>query len=249
MPSTFKRLGQSELLPRYIFAESLYARRRVLEIGAVASTLGRVGALPRHARRARGGGGRQRPAPRCRRRSRARGRPQPALPPHVFDDFEAGSFDLVMVADLAPYVRAPELLEELARLVGPRRLPDGRPAQPGRALPLQRHATPTSPSAPPTYGQLLDALTPHFSSIEVATQTPGARLPARLRARRGPAGRRLARRAGRGRLLRGAGRQRAGAQLRPHLGAAAARAARLHRRQARGRRQPRPRTGRSAAIA
>jgi predicted nicotinamide N-methyase len=40
MSGTFKLLGQSELLPRYIFAESLFARRRVLEIGAVASTLG-----------------------------------------------------------------------------------------------------------------------------------------------------------------------------------------------------------------
>ena len=29
LATTFKRLGQSELLPRYIFAESLYARRRI----------------------------------------------------------------------------------------------------------------------------------------------------------------------------------------------------------------------------
>ena len=40
MPGTFRRLGQSELIPRYIFAESFFARRRVLEIGAVASTQG-----------------------------------------------------------------------------------------------------------------------------------------------------------------------------------------------------------------
>src|SRR5262249_57977799 len=37
---TFRRLGVSELLPRYIFAESLFVRRRVLEVGAVAATGG-----------------------------------------------------------------------------------------------------------------------------------------------------------------------------------------------------------------
>ena len=45
MHPTFRRLGTSELLPRYIFAESLYARRRVLEVGAVASTGGQSAQL------------------------------------------------------------------------------------------------------------------------------------------------------------------------------------------------------------
>ena len=40
MNLTFRRLGVSELLPRYIFAESLFVRRRVLEVGAVAATGG-----------------------------------------------------------------------------------------------------------------------------------------------------------------------------------------------------------------
>ncbi|HLT31759.1 MAG TPA: hypothetical protein VK013_17110, partial [Myxococcaceae bacterium] len=40
MTPSFRRLGPSELLPRYIFAEGLLARRRVLEIGAVATTGG-----------------------------------------------------------------------------------------------------------------------------------------------------------------------------------------------------------------
>jgi hypothetical protein len=35
----------------------------------------------------------------------------------VFDDFEAGSFDLVMVADLAPYVVAPRCWPNSKRLV------------------------------------------------------------------------------------------------------------------------------------
>src|SRR5260370_42268725 len=40
MNSTFQRLGTSELLPRCVFAEALFAGRRVLEVGAVASTAG-----------------------------------------------------------------------------------------------------------------------------------------------------------------------------------------------------------------
>ena len=40
MNLTFRRLGVSELLPRYIFAENLFIRRRVLEVGAVAATQG-----------------------------------------------------------------------------------------------------------------------------------------------------------------------------------------------------------------
>ena len=37
--------------------------------------------------------------------------------PSVFDDLPPGGFDLVLVADLAPYVRAPALLAQLAEQV------------------------------------------------------------------------------------------------------------------------------------
>ena len=168
--ASFRRLGQSELLPRYIFAESLFARRRVLEIGAVASTLGQSARFlsTRGARvvvaadadlaavqeaQARLGGANLR------------------FRPPVFDDFEGGSFDLVIVADLATYVRAPELLRELARLVAKNGYLMGGLRNPA-GLALSTISDPEEADAPPTYGQLLDALTSHFNSIEVATQSP-----------------------------------------------------------------------------
>jgi len=167
---TFRRLGVSELLPRYIFAESLFVRRRVLEVGAVAATGGASGEflVSRGARlvvacdddlaaveaaQARAGNERLR------------------FRPTVFDDLPPGGFDLVLVADLAPYVRAPALLAQLAEqvsgtgvLVGGIRNPAG--------LALAQLMEPDGDGAPPTYGQVLDALSAHFPNLETATQSP-----------------------------------------------------------------------------
>ena len=169
MHPTFRRLGTSELLPRYIFAESLFARRRVLEVDAVATTGGESARflLERGARtvvacdadlaavaaaqKAHGG---------ASLRYRA----------NIYDDLEPGGFDLVLVADLAPYVRAPTLLAELARLVSRQGyLIGGLRNTAGLAL---WQLMDTEEGVPPTYGQLLDALSPHFPNVEVATQSP-----------------------------------------------------------------------------
>ncbi|HEY1905101.1 MAG TPA: plectin 1 isoform 8, partial [Myxococcaceae bacterium] len=170
MNLTFRRLGVSELLPRYIFAESLFVRRRVLEVGAVAATGGASGEflVSRGARlvvacdddlaaveaaQARAGSDRLR------------------FRPTVFDDLPPGGFDLVLVADLAPYVRAPALLAQLAEqvsgtgvLVGGIRNPAG--------LALAQLMEPDGDGVPPTYGQVLDALSAHFPNLETATQSP-----------------------------------------------------------------------------
>ena len=170
MNLTFRRLGVSELLPRYIFAESLFVRRRVLEVGAVAATGGASAEflVSRGARlvvacdddlaaveaaQARAGSERLR------------------FRPAVFDDLPPGGFDLVLVADLAPYVRAPALLAQLAEqvsstgvLVGGLRNPAG--------LALAQLMEPDGEGAPPTYGQVLDALAAHFPHLETATQSP-----------------------------------------------------------------------------
>jgi len=167
---TFRRLGVSELLPRYIFAESLFVRRRVLEVGAVAATGGASAEflVSRGARlvvacdddlaavesaQARAGSERLR------------------FRPAVFDDLPPGGFDLVLVADLAPYVRAPALLAQLAEqvsstgvLVGGLRNPAG--------LALAQLMEPDGDGPPPTYGQVLDALAGHFLHVETATQSP-----------------------------------------------------------------------------
>ncbi|MFZ5472279.1 MAG: methyltransferase domain-containing protein [Myxococcota bacterium] len=169
MSTSFRRLGQSELLPRYIFAESLYARRRVLEVGAVASTLGQS------ARFLATRGARIVVA--CDadiaavEEAKARfAEPNLRFRANVYDDLEPGSFDLVMVADLAPYVRAPELLKELVRLIAPNGFLMGG-LRNAAGLALSQVMDPEE-EAPPTYGQLVDALSTHFQSIEVATQSP-----------------------------------------------------------------------------
>src|SRR3712207_8679535 len=118
MHPTFRRMGPSELLPRYIFVESLIARRRVLEVDSVATTGGESARflLERGARtvvacdadlaavaaapKAHGG---------ASLRYRA----------NTYDHLAPGSLDPALVADLAPYVRAPVLLAEPARLVPP----------------------------------------------------------------------------------------------------------------------------------
>ena len=170
MNLTFRRLGVTELLPRYIFAESLFVRRRVLEVGAVSATGGASAEflVSRGARlvvacdddltaveAAQGRAGSE----------RLRFRPA------VFDDLPPGGFDLVLVADLAPYVRAPALLAQLAEqvsgtgvLVGGVRNPAG--------LALAQLMEPDGDGAPPTYGQVLDAFAAHFPHVETATQSP-----------------------------------------------------------------------------
>jgi chromosome segregation ATPase len=170
LSSTFRKLGQSELLPRYIFAESLYARRRVLEIGAVASTLGQSARFLA-TRGARIVVAADADVSAVQEAQSKLAGPNLRFRATVFDDLDAGSFDLVIVADLAPYVRAPELLKDLVRLVAKNGYLMGGLRNPA-GLALANVMDPEGAEPPPTYGQLLDSLSVHFRSIEVATQSP-----------------------------------------------------------------------------
>ncbi|HZJ54349.1 MAG TPA: hypothetical protein VFD38_09445 [Myxococcaceae bacterium] len=170
MNLTFRRLGVSELLPRYIFAESLFVRRRVLEVGAVSATGGASAEflVSRGARLVVACDDDLTAVEAAQARS---GSERLRFRPAVFDDLPPGGFDLVLVADLAPYVRAPALLAQLAEqvsgtgvLVGGVRNPAG--------LALAQLMEPDGPGAPPTYGQVLDALAGHFPHVETATQSP-----------------------------------------------------------------------------
>jgi chromosome segregation ATPase len=167
---TFRRLGVSELLPRYIFAESLFVRRRVLEVGAVSATGGASAEflVSRGARLVVACDDDLTAVEAAQTRS---GSERLRFRPAVFDDLPPGGFDLVLVADLAPYVRAPALLAQLAEqvsgtgvLVGGVRNPAG--------LALAQLMEPDGEGAPPTYGQVLDALAAHFAHVETATQSP-----------------------------------------------------------------------------
>src|SRR5690349_17872877 len=169
MHPTFRRLGSSELLPRYIFAESLFARRRVLEVDAV-STTGGESARFLLERGARTVVACDADVAAVEAAHKAHGGPSLRFRANVFDDLEPGSFDLVLVADLGPYVRAPTLLAELTRLVSRQgHLVGGLRNGAGLAL---WQLMEVEEEAPPTYGQLLDALSPHFPHVEVATQSP-----------------------------------------------------------------------------
>jgi chromosome segregation ATPase len=170
MNSIFGRLGPSELLPRYIFAESLFVRRRVLEVGAVASTRGRSAQFLalRGARSVIACDGDLTAVDEAQK---SFGGPSLHFRANVFDDMESGSFDLLLVADLSDYVRAPELLKELRRLIAQNGYLLGGIRNPA-GLALAQLNDPEGPDPAPTYGQLLDALSPLFPSVEVATQSP-----------------------------------------------------------------------------
>src|SRR5262249_2260555 len=146
---TFRRLGVSELLPRYIFAESLFVRRRGLEVGAVAAT-GGASARVLGSRRAPLVVARGDHPPAVQAAQSRAGSERLRFRPAVYDDLPPGGFDLVLVADLAPYVRAPALLAQLAEqvsgtgvLVGGVRNPAG--------LALAQLMEPDGEGAPPTY--------------------------------------------------------------------------------------------------
>ena len=170
MNLTFRRLGVSELLPRYIFAESLFVRRRVLEVGAVAATGGASAEflVSRGARLVVA----------CdddlaaveAAQSRA-GSERLRFRPAVYDDLPPGGFDLVLVADLAPYIRAPTLLAQLAEQVSGTGVLIGGVRNPA-GLALAQLMEPDGEGAPPTYGQVLDALAATFPHVETATQSP-----------------------------------------------------------------------------
>ncbi|HET9158922.1 MAG TPA: plectin 1 isoform 8, partial [Myxococcaceae bacterium] len=170
MNLTFRRLGVSELLPRYIFAESLFVRRRVLEVGAVAATGGASAEflVSRGARLVVACDDDLTAVEAAQSRS---GSERLRFRPAVFDDLPPGGFDLVLVADLAPYVRAPALLAQLADQVSSTGVLVGGVRNPA-GLALAQLMEPDGDGAPPTYGQLLDALAATFPHVETATQSP-----------------------------------------------------------------------------
>src|SRR5690349_6937993 len=99
MEPAFRQLGQSELLPRYIFAESLFVRRRVLEVGAVASTSGQSASFLA-TRGARYVLACDADLAAVEQAQQKYGNDTLRFRANVFDDLEPASFDLVIVADL-----------------------------------------------------------------------------------------------------------------------------------------------------
>ncbi|HLL81172.1 MAG TPA: hypothetical protein VK420_00920 [Longimicrobium sp.] len=170
MNPTFRMLGRSELLPRYIFAESLFVHRRVLELGAVASTQGES-ALFLLSRGARWVVACDADLSAVEQAQKKHGRDDLRYRADVIEDLEHGGYDVIFIADLAPYVGHPEKLAEVfKRLARGGYLVGGLRNMAGLALAQLMDHEDRDPV--PTYGQLLDALSPHFPSVQVATQSP-----------------------------------------------------------------------------
>ena len=170
MNSTFRRLGTSELLPRYVFAEALFAGRRVLEVGAVAPTGGRSAQFLA-LRGARSVLACDSDLGAVDAAQKSLGGPNLHFRANVFEDLETGSFDLALVADWADCLREPHLVRELRRLLAQTGFALGGLRNPA-GLALSQLVEPEPSDAPATYGQLLDVLAPHFRHVDVATQSP-----------------------------------------------------------------------------
>ncbi|MBM4380041.1 MAG: plectin 1 isoform 8, partial [Deltaproteobacteria bacterium] len=170
MSAAFRALGPSELLPRYVFAEPLLVRRRVLEVGAVASTGGESARFLR-TRGARAVVACDDDVAAVTAAAAANEDAALRFRACVFEDLAPHSFDLLLVADLAPYVRAPGLLGALLRLRAPHGVLLGGLRNPA-GFALSRLGALEGGEVPPTFGQALDALSAHLPSVEVATQAP-----------------------------------------------------------------------------
>ena len=170
MSTTFKRWGQSELLPRYIFAKSIITHQRILEIGAVASTEG-MSAYFLLISGARTVVACDSVLEATQRAQTKLGAPNLMFRPMVFDGLAPASFDLIAIADLAPFIRAPSFLDQLLRLLAPRGYVLGA-LRNAAGLALSQVMDAETEEPPPSYGQLRDLLDSRFSSIQVATQAP-----------------------------------------------------------------------------
>ena len=168
MGSFHARNGPGELLARYSFLEPLLEGRRVLEVGAArvtdgASALflaerGAVAVLSIEPEEADLEG------------ARRTGR-------HPFVQFQAmlpaalraGTFDLILLADGSPLASTPGEAADLRRLLAP----GGRliTAIPAGGAGLSDLAGEPAEGEPPSYEAFVNALSDHFSLVEVAAQT------------------------------------------------------------------------------
>ncbi|HEX4803920.1 MAG TPA: methyltransferase domain-containing protein [Myxococcaceae bacterium] len=89
----------------------------------------------------------------------------------AFDDLKAGSFDLVLIADLAQCVRRPELVREVRRLLADQGFLLGGLRNPA-GLSLSQLVEPEASEDAVTHERLVDVLAPCFSHLHIATQSP-----------------------------------------------------------------------------
>jgi SAM-dependent methyltransferase len=168
MGSFHARNGPGELLARYSFLEPLLEGRRVLEVGAAHATEGASALFLAE----RGAAAILSIEPQEELLAAAR-----RAGHHPFVQFQAaapaslraGTFDLVLLSDGTAITTSPDLVVELRRLLVPGgRLVTALPA--GGAGLAELVGAPPVPE-PPSYETFINALSDHFSQIEVASQS------------------------------------------------------------------------------
>lgn len=170
MHSAFRRLGPSELLPRYLFIQGLIAGGRVLELGAVSSTRGRSAHFLRDLG-ARSVVAWDADAAGVEQAKKAFEDPDLHFVACAFEELAGAKFDLVLVGDLADCVRRPRLISQLRGLLSVGGCLLGGVRNQG-ALSLSQLIEPDAKEGPTSLEHVLEVLRRHFSHVRVGTQTP-----------------------------------------------------------------------------
>jgi chromosome segregation ATPase len=168
MGSFHARNGTGELLARYSFLEPLLEGRRVLEIGAARATEGASALFlaERGAAAVLSIEAQEADLAQARRAGHHPFVQFHAAPPA---SLRAGTFDLVLLADGSTLAAAPDEVAGLRRLLAPGgRLVTAIPAG-GAGLPDLLGEPPEA--GPPAYETFVNALSDHFTLVEVAAQT------------------------------------------------------------------------------
>ncbi|MFZ5468167.1 MAG: hypothetical protein ACOZIN_01915 [Myxococcota bacterium] len=160
-----QRPGQAELLPRYLLIAPLIAGKRVLEMGAVATTAG----LTAHFLSLRGAKhvlALDPDSDAIFRASKTVGSPTVQFRVDNVSLVEPGTFDFALVADLTS-LDEPMVLALRRALTKSGRLLGGIPHAKGIGRPLRAGAYPTR-------GRMATLFSPHFASVQVLKQRPVA---------------------------------------------------------------------------
>src|SRR5512145_997884 len=168
MSRFFARNGAGDLLARYSFIEPLLTGRRVLEVGAAASTAGATALFLAERGAAAVVSIDDDPAA-IEDAARESQHPFVQFKAAALEALPEKAFDLVLQADGAALATDPVRVAALRRLLGPRgRLVTALHTPEGGSL--SDLAGEGSVGDPPTFESFVGALGEHFAYVEVATQ-------------------------------------------------------------------------------
>src|SRR5574341_1273855 len=169
MSRFYARAGAGDLLARYSFIEPLLPGRRVLEVGAAASTAGATALFLAERGAAAVVSVDDDPAA-IAEAARESQHPFVQFKSAALDALPEKAFDLALVADGAALATDPGRVAALRRLLGPKgRLVTALPTPEGGSLSELSGEPPIGEL--PTFESFVGALGDHFTCVEVATQS------------------------------------------------------------------------------